>query len=151
MNERKIPQKQVNDIQISISREHKEYLRDVKSCFKDLTGDVEANHLRKSAEMLPISIVLSIGTGLVGAAIYDLLKLGIKKLFRKFRKVDTTLNINVTVRYQGIMHSIDNQGVVRNVIVPQLEREFQHIKTLDDLLEHIQRINSKAKQNKREI
>jgi hypothetical protein len=127
-------------IQISISREHSRYLKDIEDCFQKLNVSVDASYVRKSAGELPIQIIIFLGSSILSGVIYDLLKAGIYKLFSKFK------GTYVTVRdTDNIMFSIAPDGQVKPIVIQSLREKYSHIKTLDDLFSYLQKTDCKAK------
>jgi hypothetical protein len=125
-------------IQISISREHSRYSKDIEDCFQKLNASVDASYVRKSAGELPIQIIIFLGSSILSGFVYDLIKAGINKLFSKFQKAQ------ITVRdAHSIMFSIDPHGRVVPIVVRSLREKYSHIKNLDDLFSYLQKTDCK--------
>ncbi len=120
-----------NNISISLSSEHVQYADDVRACFQDLDIPVEANYGRKSAEELPMQIMIFLTGAIGGGIVYDLLKIGIKKVYEKFK------NAKVAIRHEGIMFSVSSNGEVQAIVLPERQKEFEYIKTIDDLIDYL--------------
>lgn len=130
----------INRIHISVSREHSRYLKEIEDCFQKLNASVDASYVRKSAEELPIQIIIFLGSSILSGFVYDLIKAGINKLFSKFQKAQ------ITVRdAHSIMFSIDPHGRVMPIVVPSLREKYSHIKTLDDLFSYLQKTDCKKR------
>lgn len=124
------------EIQISLSYEHAHYISQIKDCFRDLDIDIDPSYQRLSAGELPMQIMIYLGEFILTGVAYDLLKLGIQKVLKKFQ------DAKITIRHQGIFYTVDQAGKVFVCVIPDREKEFEHIQTIDDLISHIQ--NSKS-------
>ena len=119
-------------LSISISREHQENSNDIKGIFEDFDVEVNANHIRCTAGTLPLQVTVFIGSAIAGGLLWDLLKLAIKKVYKKFP------NSRITLRDKdSIMYSIKNDFTVLVIVVPDRKKEFEHIKNFDDLGKYI--------------
>ncbi len=116
-----------NGISISLSMEHKKYVPEVEACFGDLNIPVSPNYGRNSAEELPMQVMIFLAGAITSGITYDLLKIGIKKVFQKFK------NTRIAIRHEGIMFSVSKTGEVNTIVIPERQKEFVHIKTLNDL------------------
>ena len=68
-------------LHISISKEHKENLAEIKEIFNDFNVGVDANLMRLSAEDLPMQIIIHLGGIITDGLIWDLIKSAIKKTY----------------------------------------------------------------------
>ena len=121
---------------INISMEHSRFLPEIEDCFKETGIPISASHMRLSAQELPMQILIFVGSSIAGGVIYDLLKAGIKKVFLKFK------NTAIVVRDQeGILFGIHEDEKVNAVVISERRAEFSHIKTLDNLIAHLNSLN----------
>ncbi len=138
---------QENNIEISISREHAVYARDIEKCFGVLNVKVQPNFCRKSIDELPMKIIIFLTEVVVTGAFWELLKAGIKKVFKNFNQVNMDIDDNRPNKNPNIMrYTIDSDG---NVFVyadsSEKIKEYSYIKTIDDLLEHLKNQASQSK------
>lgn len=119
-------------MQILLSKEHAEYSKEVADCFQGLDAKVDASYMRLSEGDLPMQVIISLVTGLFTNAIYDYLKPSIKKFYDKFSKAHVLIRAP-----EGIMFSIDSNGSIRPIVVPDRASEFADIKTIDDLMKYL--------------
>lgn len=126
--------KQGKAISIILSKEHAEYISEIEECFQGLEVRVSPNLMRFSEAELPMQVVISLGKWVISSALYDLLKIGIRKLFKKFS------GTGISFRTPNAMFGIRPDNTVIAIVPPGREKEFKHIKTLDDLLEYLQQI-----------
>jgi len=128
-------------VSIGLSREHSEFAKEIEDCFEDLNVSVKAAYMRCCAEDLPIQVYIFLGGSVASGVIYDLLKTGIKKVFSKFKKA------HVSVRdSDGIIYNIKQRGKINILVVPERIKEFEHIKNIDDLIQHL-----KEQENKKNL
>ncbi len=120
-------------INISISREHEKDLEEIVKVFEDFDVHANADYMRFSAESLPMQVFIFLVSSFAGGAAWDLLKFAITKLYRKFPKAHLTLRGN-----DSIMYTIRNDFTINVVVAPDRIKEFEHIKTLDDLIHHME-------------
>ena len=119
-------------LHISISKEHKENLVEIEEIFNDFDIEADANLMRFSAEDLPMQIIIYLGSAIAGGLTWDLIKSAIKKTYEKFSKA------RITIRDKdSIMYTIKNDFTVVVIVVPDREKEFEHIKNFDDLAKYI--------------
>ena len=116
-------------IRISLSREHNKYQSDVADAFKGVDVSFDAGLMRFSAEEMVMQIILNFGIGIASSAMWDAIKIGIKKLHNKFKTARITLRDS-----DSIMYTVKPDLTVTILVVPDKMKEFQHIKTLDDLI-----------------
>ena len=120
-------------LHISISREHKENLTEIKEIFSDFDIDINAGLMRFSAGDLPMQIVIFLGGAIASGITWDLLKAAIKKTYEKFPKS------GVTIRDNGpVMYAVKSDLTVIVIVIPDRQKEFEHIKEFDDLAKHIE-------------
>ncbi len=115
-------------INISVDREHKDAQGIISEAFSDFEVQFDAGLIRKSVEDLPMQIMIFLSGAFVGGLAWDLFKLSIKKLFRKMPKAHVVLRDN-----NGIMYNVGGDLHVHAIVVPEKQKEFENIKTLDDL------------------
>lgn len=114
---------------INISKEHEKFKYDIENCFKGLDITVKVNHLRFSENSLSPSMVIMLGDVISSGLTYDLLKYGIKKIYKHFKNAQIKIEDHNLVVY---VISPDNR--VNALVMPDYYSEFEHIKTLDDLI-----------------
>jgi len=79
-------------MEASISAEHSDLQESVKECFSDINIDFgQKKVFRLSGGELPIAIVFFIGGLLIDGMLYDAFKVGLKKLFEKFKNPQVTI------------------------------------------------------------
>lgn len=120
-------------IRISISREHSDTKIDIEKIFEDLNVKIDANLMRFSAEELAMQIVIFLSGAFVGGAAWDLLKLSVKKLFKKYPKVRIVIQDN-----SSIMYAIKDDFSVSVIVTPDRIKEFEHIRTIDDMIKYLE-------------
>jgi type I restriction enzyme S subunit len=120
-------------LHISLSKEHSKYQSDVADAFKDLDISFDGGLMRFSAQEMAMQVMLNLGLGVVSSAMWDAIKFGIKKLHKKFNKVRITLR-----DADSIMYTVKPDLSVTVLAVPDRMKEFTHIKTLNDLVVHLQ-------------
>lgn len=69
---------------------------------------------------------------LLAGVSWDLLKLGIKKLFNKFNGLRVVLRDK-----NAIMYSVSVNFNIEVIVVPDKKKEFENIRTWDDLIRHL--------------
>jgi len=125
-------------LHISISKEHKENLAEIKEIFNDFDIEADANLMRFSAQDLPMQIIIYLASVIVSGLTWDLIKSVIKRTYKKFPKATITMRDK-----DSIMYTIKNDFTVVVIVVPDREREFEHIKNFDDLAKYIDSKNNK--------
>lgn len=119
--------------------EHASCASDIEDCFKKLKVPVSANYMRCSAEELPMQIIIFLGGAVAGGAFYDLVKLGIQNIFKKFK------NIRIEIRDKNyISYSVRPDGSAHANVLPNEKEKYKYIKTIDDLLTHLQSLDKKT-------
>ena len=126
------------NILISLSKEHGKFKDDVKSCFTNLDVTVKADYFRMSADSLPMLVVILLGSAVLSGLTWDLLKLGIKNVHKRFK--DAQVEIRDT---NSIMYAVFPNGKVNVIVIPDRYSEFKHIKTLNDLVSHLKKQQNK--------
>lgn len=125
-------------LDISISKEHKEDLAEIEEIFSDFNIKADANLMRFSAEDLPMQIIIHFGSVIASGLTWDLIKLAIKKTYKKFSKA------RIIIRDKNsIMYAIKNDFTVVVIVVPDRKKEFEYIKNLDDLAKYMDSRNYK--------
>lgn len=119
-------------LNISISKEHSESKDIVKSAFESFDVKINADYMRFSVESMPMQIIVFLSGAFVGGAAWDLLKMGIKKIYEKFSDARVTIKDK-----NSIMYTVKKDFTVVVIVVPDRSKEFEHIKTFDDLTKHI--------------
>jgi len=125
-------------LHISISKEHKENLAEIKEIINDFDIEADANLMRFSAQDLPMQIIIYLASVIVSGLTWDLIKSVIKRTYKKFPKATITMRDK-----DSIMYTIKNDFTVVVIVVPDREREFEHIKNFDDLAKYIDSKNNK--------
>lgn len=137
-----------NKIQIVIGKEHANIETDVKEFFSGLDSDIRSDFSRKSAEDLPIQVMIVFGGAVISGATWDLIKFGISRLFRKFHEISIVIRDG-----NGIMFTISKDWKVDVLVVPDRKKEFKHIRNIyglgrylveetdEDKLEHRKRFD----------
>ncbi len=120
------------ELNISISREHKENLEAVKEAFKGFDVHIDAGYMRFSEGDLPMQIFIFISKAFIVRAAWDLFKIGIKKIYEKFPKARLVIRDK-----DSIMYTVKVDFTVNVIVVPDRWKEFEDIKTLDDVIEHL--------------
>lgn len=125
-----------NKPKISVATNRTKCIPEIKNAFEDFDVELRGTLYRKSLEDVAIQIMIFISGAFASGAVWDLFKHGIKKLFVR------TPNAQIVIRDQeSIMYTIEEDESVKVVVVPDRVREFEHIKTLDDLVEHLKSKN----------
>ena len=128
------------NIQILLSREHRQFQNDIKNCFGSLNTTIHADYARLSAESLPKQIMILLANVVLGGLSWDLIKLGINKIFKKFKDARITIRDS-----ESIMYSIFSDNTVKVIVVPERAFEFKKIKTLDNLIAYLENKYEKNK------
>ncbi|MDE0092716.1 MAG: restriction endonuclease subunit S [Oligoflexia bacterium] len=129
---------QSNQIEIFLSAEHRNYVEDIEKCFDDLNIKVEAGYVRKSIEELPMQVLIFLTGAISGGLTWDLIKIGIKKVLKKFKKA----GIRITDRNQNT-YNISPEGQMNIFLVPNGEMKvISNITSIDDLFKYLQKQNS---------
>lgn len=136
--------KKTSGIFISLSREHGKYAEEIENCFKDSNVSVKADFMRFSKEDLPMQILILLSSSIAGGVIYDLLKVGVQRVFNKFKKARVSVRDN-----NGIIYNINQKGKINILVVPNRAKKFAHIKNVDDLIYHLQ--DQKTKNDWQEV
>lgn len=120
-------------ISISVSSEHEKYLPDIEDAFGNLKVEHVGGLMRFSAQEMAMQVIIFLTTAFVGGAAWDLLKIGVNKLYKKFPKAHVTIRGN-----DSIMYTIKPDMAVSVIVTPERIREFEHIKSFDDLVFYLQ-------------
>lgn len=115
-------------IVVSISSNSKDIEPCVRAAFSDLDCDINSDYYRKSAESLSTQIIIFLEGCILSGATWDLIKLGISKLFRKHNEIVFTIRDN-----DGIMFAIKKDWKVVALVTPNRQKEFSKIKNIHDL------------------
>ena len=83
-----------NKIRISISKEDVDIEPYVREAFADLNCEVINSYNRKSAEDLMMQVMIFLGEKVLSSLVWDLLKAGIGKLFRKYPQINMDKRIS---------------------------------------------------------
>lgn len=118
-------------LKISISREHADNQLAIEESFEDFEVNFDAGLMRFSQGDLPMQVIISLVGIFVSGVIWDIFKLSLKKLFKKFPKAQVTIRDN-----NAIMYSIKADFSINVIVVPDREKEFEHIKKIDDLIKY---------------
>lgn len=123
-------------INISLSREHADQIENVREVFRDFDTDISAEHMRLSAEDLAMQITIYLGGAFLSGAAWDLFKMSIKSLRTKYPKA------GIAVRgEEPILFHIKPDQTINVMVVPDRVKEFEHVKTLNDLIKHLKKSN----------
>lgn len=107
-------------LHISISKEHKENLPEIKEFFKDFDVETDAEFIRFSTGDLPMQIIIFIGSAVASGLVWDLIKLALKKTYEKFPKSRVTLRDK-----DSIMYSIKNDFKVEVIVIPDRKKKIR--------------------------
>ncbi|MFC2696126.1 MAG: restriction endonuclease subunit S [Candidatus Absconditicoccaceae bacterium] len=118
------------EISIIISAEHADYLNEIEECFPGLT--IDPCYIRKSRGELPMKIIIFLGGAIMSGLTWDIIKLGIQKVYDKFSKKE----LDFSIKFENMFFSINKDGRVKAITLDH--EQFSHIKTLDDLYVYIQ-------------
>ncbi|MHB1316376.1 MAG: restriction endonuclease subunit S [Minisyncoccota bacterium] len=121
-------------LHISLSKEHSKYQPDVADAFKGLDVSFDGGLMRFSTEEMVMQVILAIGTGVVSSAVWDLIKVGIKNIHKKFNPARVTLRDS-----DSVMYTVKPDLSVTVLVVPDRAKEFEHIKTFDDLISYLKK------------
>lgn len=128
-------------LHILLSQEHKKYQSDIVSAFKGLDVSVDSRLIRLSAGELPIQLIISLGAWIGSNIAWDLLKLGIKNVYKKFD------NVRIDVRDdKSIMYAVWPNLSVKTIVTADRAKEFEHIKTIDDVISSLGFLKNKPSQ-----
>ncbi len=129
---------QNNQIKILLSAEHRNYVEDIAKCFDFLNIKVEAGYVRKSVEELPMQVLIFLTGAISGGLTWDLIKIGIKRVLKKFKKA----GIRITDRNQNT-YNISPEGQMNIFLIPNGKMKvISNITSIDDLFKHLQNQNT---------
>lgn len=126
---------------IGISQEHAAYAPEIEKCFTGLRVSINPTYARCSMQELPMQIIIFLGMSVASGAVYDLLKISIFNIFKKFKNARIRIHKNA----EGLIFGIRSDGSVNVIVVPEREDEFVHIKNIDDLIKHLKEVNKKGR------
>ncbi len=139
--------REVQNIKILLSAEHRNYVEDIEKCFDDLNIKVEAGYVRKSIEELPMQVLIFLTGTITTGVTWDLIKIGIKKVLKKFKKV----GIRITDRNQNT-YNINPEGQINIFLVPNGKTKvISNIENIDDLFKHLENQNNWQKVKLRDV
>lgn len=122
-------------LHIHLSEEHRKYQRDVANAFKGLNISFDGGLVRASEADLPMQLIVGVGAWVASNIAWDLLKAGVRRLYKKFA------NSRVTIRdTESVMYTIKQDFTVSILVMPSEVKKFEHIKTIDDLAEHLKKV-----------
>ena len=124
-------------LSISLSREHAKNETAIRGTFKDFDVNVHADYMRFSAEELAMQVIIFLTKSFIESAAWDLFRFSIKKLFKKFPKTDVVVRDT-----DSILYSIRADFTINIVVTPDRIKEYEHIKTLDDLIKYLELKNN---------
>lgn len=116
-------------ISISLSKEHAKYAKEIESCFEGLNISIDSNYCRFSAMELPIQILIFLWGAIIGNWTYDLLKIGIQKVFKKFSKAKISIRDT-----EWTIFNIHVNNTINIIANSEKENELLSLKKLDDLI-----------------
>lgn len=123
-------------LDISISREHEKFLPEIEAAFDGFEVHYVGGLMRFSAEELAMQVTIFLTKFFVGNIAWDLLKVGIKKIYKKFPKAYVTVRGN-----DSIMYTVRPDMTVNVIVTPDRWKEFEKIKSFDDLVSYLQPSN----------
>lgn len=115
-------------ISISVSREHEKYLPDITAALGDFKVKYVGGLMRFSAQEMAMQVMIFLTTAFVGGAAWDLLKIGIKKVLKKFPKSYVVIRGN-----DSVMYTVRPDMSINVIVTPDRAKEFKNIKSFDDL------------------
>lgn len=129
-------------LQISLSLEHQQYQTDVAKAFEGLDVSFSPGLMRFSAMEIPMQLIIRVGAWASSSLAWDLLKLAIQKLYKKFT------NVRITFRdSNSVMYSVDKDLNIFIIAVPEKLKDLKEIKKIDDLKKYIRTTLSESKVN----
>lgn len=120
-------------LHISLSKEHEKNLSDVKDAFNGFDVHYAGGLMRFSEMEMAMQVIVSVGGWVVSNLAWDFIKLGIERVYQKFPRA------HVTIRDDGgVMYTVKSDLSIFVVVIPDRTKEFEYIKTIDDLAAHLQ-------------
>ncbi|MCF7835237.1 hypothetical protein K9M48_04285 [Candidatus Gracilibacteria bacterium] len=131
----------MSKLELSLSGDLYDDREEIKKYFTDLGLEVNTGSLiKKFSQIPPSEIIIDIGKFVFGAiatgVIYDLFKIGIQKIFKKFKNTKVIVRDN-----HSIMYNIHIDNSVNVIVIPDRKEEFAYIKTVDDLISYLKKEN----------
>jgi len=131
----------MSKLELSLSWDLYEHREEIEKYFTDLGLEVNTRSLiKKFSQIPPSEIIIDIGKFVFWAiatwVIYDLFKIWIQKIFKKFKNTGIIVRDN-----HSIMYNIHVDNSVNVIVVPDRKEEFAHIKNVDDLISHLKKEN----------
>jgi len=139
----KFDKKTKQEVSVSLSYEHAEYKPEIEKAFNGIHVKFIGDLRRFSAGELPMQIIIFLGGACVSGLFWDIIKAGIKKLYKKFKRVQITVRDRKYITYY-----VKKDFSVGAIVISDRKKEFEHIKTLDDLIAHMQRHETENIKNK---
>lgn len=132
-------------IDLWIGRVWFEHKDEIEACFKDLWVAIDTKTIIKKSlghDVFEIMIDVwqflnenfDVKSAIIWGVIYDIFKSSIMAIFQKFKKAKVSVRDN-----KSIIYNINIDNSVNVIVVPDRKEEFEHIKTIDDLILHIQK------------
>lgn len=122
---------------VLLSEEHADRSSDIKEAFGDLNANVSASFVRLSAGDLPMQIIIFLAKYVANNISWDLIKIGIKKIYARYKDAHITLRDP-----QGIEFVVMPDQSVRVSVAADRIKEFEHIKTVDDVIVYLKNIHT---------
>lgn len=120
------------EIRVSLSTEHSDVLEKIQECFEPLNTEVKADYARKSTGDLPMQILIFVGRAALDGMTWDLIKIGVKKIYQKFPNARVTLRDS-----KNTIYNIKINLKIDVIVVHERRNEFEDIKNFDDMAKHI--------------
>lgn len=130
------------EISISLSKEHEKYLPEVKAALEGFDVHNIGGLMRFSAQEMAMQVMIFLTTSFIGSAAWDLLKIGVKKVLKKFPKSYVTIRDN-----NSIMYTVRSDMSINVIVVPDRAKEFENIKSFDDLAVYLQSREKSVQKN----
>jgi type I restriction enzyme S subunit len=124
--------KEKGEIKISISKGYDDQIPEIKNCFSNLNISIKDDYYQKSFGETSMKVFIFLGTSILGGIVYDLIKGGIQKIFKKFKKTEVFIRDK-----NGIIFNIKRNYKVNVIVVLDRTEEFSHINNLDDLINYL--------------
>lgn len=131
----------MSKLELSLSWDLYDDREEIKKYFTDLGLEVNTwSLIKKFSQIPPSEIIIDIGKFVFWAiatwVIYDLFKIWIQKIFKKFKNTKVIVRDN-----HSIMYNIHIDNSVNVIVIPDRKEEFAYIKTVDDLISYLKKEN----------
>ena len=105
---------------------------EIRSAFDGFDLEFGGAIRRKGFGDIAVQIMIFLSTAFVGGAAWDLFKFSIQKLLNKFPKAQIVVS-----DADSIIYTIKDEQNIVVIVIPDRAKEFEHVKTLDDLIKHL--------------